>query len=350
MRTVSYKSVQDMIAGFLGWDPNNLSADEQGQINRAVNRRGQFAWEAFFWPEWTLVERRTFRPAWDGVTAFTAGAQVIDLASKAYFIALTANTNQPPTDANLVVNLAFWGVLQSGYGSDAWCDGPSTFGTASAVNFSLTTIYTQGSRVYYPPTDSYYQLFAASSVGNLPTDATRWGLLVPFVRNIAYAQAGQTVIGDVKQPWCNNPRTNPRSARPLNFVMEDDGVRVLGTDPVVYLEFRLQTPGWVGPLWVAGNYAAGAQVYFNGDYYAALQPATTQDPTNPAYWALIGLPYVISKYVANGAYADVDAKAEGEKAAFPSENDEAYGALEFEFDKLERQQQQTTQMNVVQHR
>lgn len=347
MRTVSYKSVQDMIAGFLGWDPNNLSADEQAQINRAVNRRAQFAWEAFFWPEWTLCERRTFRPAWSAVTVYAAAAQVIDLASKGYFIALQGSTNQPPTNADGSVNLTYWGWLQQSYGI---CEAWGVHGTSSAENYSAAFAYVQGARVYYPNTDLYFQLFAPNSTGNPPTDATRWGVLTPFVRNIDYAQAGQTVIGDVKEVWTCNPRTDPRGAQPAQFIIENDGVRVLGRLPIVWVEFRLQTPSWTGAIWAAGNFAAGAQVYFNGDYYAAIQPVTGQDPTNGAYWALIGMPYVISKYVANGAYADVDAKAEGEKVAFPSENEEAYEALQFEFDKLERQQKQTGQLNVVAHR
>lgn len=333
-----------MIAGFLGWDPNNLSTDEQAQINRAFNRRAQFAWESFYWPEWTPCERRTFRPAWGPTVNYAAQTQVIDLASKRYVIALQAGINQAPTDASGNLNLTYWAALQGTYGCDGFY---SQWGLTAAENYSATTTYTQGSRVYYPLTDTYYQLFAASSTGNLPTDATRWGVLVPFVRNIDFAQAGQTVIGECKEVWNRNPRSESRHARPIKFIIEDDGVRVLENEPIVYVEFRLQVPSWTGGVYQAGGYASGAQVYFNGDYYQALQTVTVQDPTNAAYWAVIAVPYVISKYIANAAYADVDAKSEGNAAAFPSENDEAYAVLEFEFDKLERQQQQTTQMNVV---
>lgn len=335
MRSVSYKSVQDTAAGFLGWDPNNVSTDEQALLNRSIVRRLQFGWEAFFFPEWTVLEKRTFRPQWLSGTAFAAQAETYYAQQLKYFCALQASTNQPPTDGNGVLNQAYWAFSQEEY---------------CATPYSATTLYAQGQQAYFPDTDATYQLFAVSSLGNAPTDATRWGLLVPFERNIDYSQPGKTPIGDVKQTYEENPRVSGRrrAGCEVDFVLQNNGVRVLGCAPVIWLEFRLLAPSWMGPIYVAGaSYATGAQVYFNGDFYAALQPVTGQDPTNAAFWGLIPVPYVLAKYAANGAYADVDGMTENNGPNFPTESDAAYAMLLAEFDKIERQQQQDGQLNVV---
>lgn len=335
MRRVSYKSVRDQVAGFLGWDSANLSTDESRLLNVAINRRLQFGWEAFFWPEWTTCQRRTFRPAWNSGSTYAAAAEVIYLATKKYYCSLRGtNLNQPPADSLGVTNLAYWAESAGSYGAD---------------NYSTTRVYVQGDRVYYPDTDKFYQLYATSSVGNAPTDTTKWGELIPLERNIDYAQTGETVIGDVKEVWNRNPRTEPDQACPVNrFVLQDNGVRVEGLDNIVWVEFRLFTPSWTGSNWASGSYAVDDQVYYpvTGDYYKCIATATTEAPTDTAKWERIDFPYLLSKYVGNGAYADVDGKTENNVLAFPSENDEAYAVLMFEFDKLERQQQQSTQLSV----
>jgi hypothetical protein len=333
MRTVTYKSVQDAVAGFLGWDANNLSRDDQAVINRHLNRRLQFAWEAFWWPELTVCEKRLFRVPWDAVTNFTATTQVYDFNSQAYYIALQAGANHPPTDANLVVNLAYWALAVSSYN-----------GSAAYVN---TTAYVQGNTVYYPPTDSYYQLYAATSTGNLPTDTTKWGVIVPFERTIDYVQSGKTVIGELKQAWSADPRATPNCARRLQSYLQDNGVRIGGTETVVWLEFRQRTPGWTGAVYTSGTYAAGTQVYWtDGDYYQATT-STSNPPSTTSDWTRINLPYVLSKYAAQGAYADTLGKSEGKPEQLPGASDEAFAVLEFEWDKIERQQAQDSQLNVI---
>lgn len=337
-----------MAAGFLGWDPANLSVDEQGLLNRAFARRFQFAYEAFWWPELTALEQRYFRPAWNAGATYAPQSEVLFLQTKQYYCCLQANTNQPPTDANGIPNLAYWATSQPSYGSlPNYCTVYPYGNTAAAGTYSNTVTYPQGSQVYYPNTDTWYQLYASSSVGNLPTDLTRWGVLVPFLRNIDYNQAGATAIGDVKQLWDRNPRTLPRLANKVNFELCDQGVIALGTMPIVWLEFRTVTPSFTGAVWVGGGtYQAGTQVYFQGDYYLCMGTNVVSPPVDAGNWKIIPVPYVISKYVASGMYADVDGKTNGSKDAFPSEADEAYTVLQFEFDKIERQQQQNGQLNV----
>ncbi len=337
MRTVSYGAIQTAIAGFLGWDPNNLSGDEQSLINVAFNRRAQFGWESFFWPELTLCQQRYFAPVWNSTVAYAAGQQVYDPPTQAYYVALTGSTNQAPSDVNGNPVLAYWALLSE---------------CLSAANWVSGATYTQGNLVYYPNTDSYYQLYTTSTSSALPTDTTNWGLVPRLERTVGYQQTDSlgnalTPLGDVKAAWDRSPRTQPDRAQLQQFYLQDNGVRIGGTNPYVWLEFRTLPPTWTGAVWVSGNYAAGAQVYYNGDYYVALQTVTGQATTNTAYWQLIQVPYVLGKYITNGAYADVDSKTENNVMSMPSENDEAYQILEFEYDRIERLQGQAGQMNVA---
>lgn len=332
MRRVTYKSIQDAVAGFMGFDPENLSVNDQATLNRHINRRAQFAWESFFWPEWTLVEARTFRPAWDSASTFAAKAEVYYRATKKYYCSLVSNSNQAPADSSGVLNSAYWAESQGIY---------------SAPNYSTTSVYTRGQQVYYPNTDKFYQLYASSTTGTLPTDATKWGELVAFERTVDYAQTGFTQIADVKQVWDVNPRTAPRCARPVNFFLQESGIRCAGCVNLVWVEYRKLVPSWTGAVYASGSKAAGTQVYWtDGDYYTA-NSTTTTDPSNTTDWTRIDFPYVLSKYVVEGAYADTLSKTEQQQDRYPTEADEAFQLLGFEWDKIERQQQQDSQLNVI---
>jgi hypothetical protein len=338
IRRVSYKTVQDQIADNLGWDANNLHTDEQSIVNRGVNRWAQFGWDAFFWPEWTVLEKRVFRQYWDSATSWAAKTEVYHRPSKKYYCALQANTNQEPATGSggvYTTNLQYWGESASQY---------------SAEEYSNTKTYVRGERAYYPSTDKYYQLYAATSTGNLPTDTTKWGELIEFERNIDYEQSWETtVIGDVKKVWDRNPRKDTDACE-IDKILQNNGVRVLGTDPVVYVEFRKRAPSWTGTTWSAATtYAKDAQVWdpTQGDYYKSLQNANTNHAvTDTAWWERIDFPYVLSKYVIAGVYAAVMGKTDGQQEKYPSEMEEAYQLLIGEFDKIERQQAQSEQLNV----
>lgn len=340
IRRVSYLSVQNQVADNLGWDSSNLSTEDQLLIRNKINLWAQFGWDAFFFPEWTICEKRLFRQPWDSVTNWVAGDEVYHRPSRKYYIALQANSNQEPATGSAGVyttNLQYWAEAGQLY---------------SAEEYSATKTYVRGEKVYYPSTDKYYQLYAATSTGNLPTDATKWGELAAFERYIDYEQSWETTLmGDAKEAWNANPRIEADNAQKVDMVLQDNGVRILGNDPVIWLEFRKRPPSWTGSIYSASStYAVNDQVYFtDGDYWKCTTATNAGESplTHPAKWERVDFPYVLSKFVIEGAYAAVMGKNDGQQEKYPSESSEAYQLLLAEFDKIERQQNQGTQLNVA---
>lgn len=338
MRRVSYKSVQSQVAEFLGWDPDNLGTPEAASINRFFNRRGRFGWDAFYWPEWTLLQKRSFRKPWNSTDAFAAQSETYYRASAKYYGALRASTNQAPatlTGGLYVPNLDWWAESQSSY------EGAPVYNAASA--------YVKGNQVYYPDTDEFYQLYVATSTGNAPTDTSRWGRLVRFERTIDYTQSWEaTPIGAVKAVWDANKRV--QRANEIDFELQENGARVLGTETIVWVEFRKQSPSWSGTIYnAATTYALDDQAWdpTGGDYYRSLVGSNTGNAvTDTTKWERIDVPYVLSAYIAEGAYADVLGKTEGQQDKYPTESDEAFGLLTHEWDVIERQQKQDGQLNM----
>lgn len=344
MRRVTYKSVQDGVAGLLGWEPENLSREDQVLVNARINTRARYAWDAFPWPEWTTSEKRLFRPVYASGSTYAAGAEVFFYATRSYYVALRAVSagHAPATLSGGVwsTNLAYWAESKGSYTAD---------------DYDSTRTYVRGEQVYDPGTDAFYQLFAATATATAPTDAASWGVLVELERTIDYAQvlAGETaatVLGRVAAVWDQNPRTKPDTACKVAHRLQDNGLRVLGTVNIVWVEFSLRAPSWTGTVWSAtASYTTGQQMYFtDGDYYQALTAvAAGESPaTNAAKWLRLDFPDVISRYVIEGASADVRAKAEGEPEGFPNETEECFAILQAEFDTIERGQGQTTQLEV----
>jgi len=82
------------------------------------------------------------------------------------------------------------------------------------------------------------------------------------------------------------------------------------------------------------------------DLYECATAATVQTPGAHADWTLVEIPYIFKDYIASGAAADMLQLDEKVDLAFLEEN-RADRALEHELDKLNRQQRQTEQFNVL---
>lgn len=337
MRRIAYNTILQRAASLYLGNPTPDSKAATA-FNVHINKRAQECWESFFWPEWTIVEARTFRLAWNAATTYTAATEVYYRPAGKYAVALTGSTNQPPftlSGGQWVENNAYWAESSALYDAD---------------EYVAATAYTRGAQVFYPTTGKWYQLYAASSTGNPPTDTTKWGELVRFLANIALDQSWQTnTIGEIEGIYDDDPDRNFAASK-LDFKLRDVGAVLDPDDGLgeVFVKFRRRCPDWSGATYTSGGatIASGTTVYDSGtgDFYTALATtnAVVTDTTN---FVRVDFPYVFRDAVAQLVYADM-LRGDGmnEKAAL--EVAEGFRCLRREFDKIERQQGQHKQLNV----
>jgi hypothetical protein len=318
MRSVSYKSILHGVITKMGEDPaTNVQQSILNAINEHVNERVKEMWESFPFPEWQITDRRTYRSAWTASTTYVAGQEVYDVATDQYYCALLTHAGQAPGTSDV------WAVSGSSY---------------SAADYDAATAYAAGDRVYYIATGEHYQCHAAST-GNVPTDAAYWGRLVPLVRNIALAQTGQTAINMIFGVYASDPRRSDYTPE-LNYDLTADGIVLPDDAPArVWITYQTMPPVFTAVPWAAGTYVAGDRVYLasTGLVYVATGTTTASPPGSA--WAVVEFPAVLSIAARRGAYADtLREDGQGDKAA--SEDARAYGALEEEFIKVTKHQNQ----------
>lgn len=339
MRRVTFKSIREKASALYLGNPT-ANAKTVLALDVHLNKRAAECWEKFFWPELGLVEERTFRAPWDGATAYAAGAERYHRPSKKYAVALTASTNQAPyTYANggWTVNAAYWGASAGSY---------------TAADYVSTTAYVRGDQAYYPETDQWYALFAATSTGNAPTDPTKWGALPRLKRNVAVDQSwAATVIGEFENIWEDHPELNAGACE-IKFTLGTDGAAIVAGDLTrVWVEFRKRAPSWTGSTFssTATYNTVGTQVYDDtlGDYYISIAAAGAGSSLgDTTKWTRLDFPYVFRDAVPQLAYADLLRGDGMNEKAHGLELGEGWRLLRNEFDKIERQQKQHRPLNV----
>lgn len=354
MRCETYKSVMDRIASYLG-EADGLSVEDaalaQSKINLFVRLGGGFYW----WPDVMRLERRTFRPTWDAAAAYNAGTATASMEvffptvgrgpfpedNGLYAQAVADSTGEPPYTKqgdDYVINGAYWAPCAASYSGDAW----------SERDFAVGDIMVN-------PDDGRFYWCTVAHTGSGSADLTKFGILTPFVRSVAYEQEGQTAIGDVRFIWDRDPESLPRAARPQKFRLRADYVQVLDLANVVWVEFRIRLPVFAGAKRTdTAAYAAGVTVYdtATGDFWTSLEAINAgESPTSdPAKWTRVEFPYVLAEYVAQSAYAMLVDREQEEPENFAVEDSAGFPLLLAELDKLERQQGQVRQLNVAQGR
>lgn len=341
MRTVTYKSVEEK-ANLFFTGKARPTVQDAAALNRFINARYQEFFEQFFWPEWTPVEERKFRPTYASGSTYAAGAEVYFPATRTYYLALKAvPINEAPEElsgSDYEPNFAYWGAAEASYSGDDW---------------SSTVAYVAGDIVFQPTNETYYQCHTGHT-NQTPPNGSYWGALVEFERDIDFepgATSNQgttaTAIGEIKAIWPANPRKH-ENLLPIAYDLTSDGIVVRGDEPVVWVEFRLRPNEFTGSVWASGTYAAGDQVYYTttGEYYVAIASVTTEAPTDTTKWTKLDFPYVLQHAVAQAAYADM-LKLSGKTSKYSDEYRESRRLLQREFDKIERQQGQTRQLNVM---
>lgn len=350
MRTVTYLSVLNRIAASLG-QYDGLSVEDKGLAELKINLAFRLGYEHFFHPDITEIEERTFRPAYDAtenVAAPTATAAVerFFYPTGQYYQTLVAQSPAAEAPATLVdgayeENSAYWAACQASYSGDDHAD---------------ATDYAVGDIVRNPANRRFYQCHTAHTSASATLDATKFGILTPFVRSLEYEQAGQTPIGECKAIWDKHPHYD-LSARRVggrgpDFRARPDFLQVLGTEAIIYPEFRRPCPVFSGATRDdEETYASGEQLYDSatGNFWIANQSiAAGESPTtHPEKWDQVNFPWYLAEYVAQTVYAMLTNQEQETPENFSVQLTAGYPLLLAELDKVERQQGQTRQLNVV---
>lgn len=340
MRRVSYKSVLDKVTQRATAEAS-ANVDLATSMNVFINARAAQFWTPVFWPEWSPVERRQFRDNWATATSYGAGSttaaiEVYHPASDRYYQSLHAANlgNAPATlsGGSYIENSAHWAESKASYTTADW---------------AASTPYSVGNKVRNPGDGYSYQCITVhTSTGTF--DATKFGILTPFLRNVSLTQTGKTEIAEVEGVYESDPRVNIDATR-IRFRLETDGVIVRGDNTRPWLRFRKACPSWSGTVYAATTtYVVGDQVYYSttGDWYVSILGGAGNAPTNATYWTRIDFPYVLRDCVPQGAYSDW-LKGDGQNQKADAEETVAIRSLNLELDLFERQQGQTRNLPYI---
>ena len=117
---------------------------------------------------------------------------------------------------------------------------------SGSANWSTTTVYTVGAVVLYPDTQEFYQLYASASAGTLPTNTSYWGRLNKFLRyvNQQTNPDGTTRTVEIGETFSVWPG-DPRVTWRQHepaYTLTDDGILVEEQLPFAWIEFRKSPP------------------------------------------------------------------------------------------------------------
>lgn len=303
-RTVSYLSVIQLVASWMGKDPNVIEVEFERAASALFRYHARQVYEKAWWPEWCRMERRQFRPTWDVGEAVTAGAERYFPPTDTYYIALVASTGEAPATGSdySTPNLAYWAEAPYELIADAHVNGRA---------------YALGDRAQDPTTGLVYQCHTLHTGGST-LDTSKFGLLQEFVRNIDFSQSWEdSVIGAPEGVYPANPLVthvwNKLEARPYG-----DGFLVPGNATRPWVYFRRPVPIFEGDNWSAtATYAADSTLYFMGDFYTstASTSAGESPATHPAKWELQPVLAVLANGLARYIHADMlEASKDSERA------------------------------------
>jgi len=371
MRTAPFSDVLNRLASYLG-EADGISGEDATLMTPKINLFTRLAWEYYWWPDVMEIELRTFRVPWGSGTAYAGPSfgqpvevffptvQVGQYAWEQgeYYQALQPSTGQTPATlagGQYVENGRFWARSCHSYAADLWAAG-----TSYGVNNDGSGLAYQAQN---PGDGQYYQCIQAHTAG-ATFDGTKWGILTPFVRSLdldpgttSNQGAAAAPIGEVRFIWDRDP-TVQRFAQRIKFRLRNGFLQVLGNLNVVWVEFRTRPTSYVTTPWQgAVGYASGIQFYdaATGNNWVTVTATNAGDtPTSaPAKFALVPWPYIFTEYAAQSVYASLVNREEaaasqgGQPENFGIQQSAGFPLLLAELDKVERQQGQTRQLNVV---
>ena len=301
MRTVTFKSVLHGSARLLGLNPDRLDTIKAAQLVEYINQHVRFGWPWDWWSEWTLVEQRFYRAAWAvgttyGAPTATATEEIFYFPAGKYYQSLVAGNlgNVPATlsGADYVENSSKWAESAGQYDTTPW---------------TANTAFTVGQQRVNPDNGRAYQCHTAHTSG-ATFDTTKFGILTPFNRYIAYSQsATATVISQVKDAYKRDPRVFPKNPGRLKEHWKSDlGIQARDDWPeFVYLEFMTTPPVFTTTPWAdATSYAVGDLVYSAPETYRCTTAHTSSGTINLSNFTLVQFPYLLGDFVKRAALSD----------------------------------------------
>jgi hypothetical protein len=307
MTNVHYSKVLGSLAGLLGVTLDELSAEEFAKLQVFLRSRLLGVWHRETWPELVQTEKRFFRADWSAAITYNLIEEVYYPPTQKYYLCLLSSLAVTPADVNGVKS-AYWAECATAYSGDAWVTG---------------TTYAAGAQRYYAVTGEVYECHTAHTAsGTLTPNAVganaRWGLLVPFIRSVAFDQTGKTPIGLPVAAYARDPRVN-RNEKEIEWELNDLGLCVW-SGTFVWLKFMAVPSSLHGNVWDAtAIYAVDEQVYFQvgqiGNIYKCLTTtAAGESPVTTAVkWQVVPIPDRFDTYLIKAAYADwlrMDGQAE----------------------------------------
>lgn len=92
MRRVTFKRVLETVIRMQGLDPDTVSTAQKARRAEHISRRVAEGWELDWWPEWTPIEERAFRPTFSLTTTYNQDDEVWDSTALAYYKCLLDST------------------------------------------------------------------------------------------------------------------------------------------------------------------------------------------------------------------------------------------------------------------
>lgn len=248
MRTVSYDYVLQRACELTGRVFSTLTTEEANFFRTFISMSLRSAWECFDWPEQTVYQQEFFAANYDPSQLYSGGMVVYFKVEQKYYQYVGAiNSGNPPTTGGP------GGTLNSQY----WANAEPDYGNSDG-NWDASTTYNIGDIVLYPDTQRHYALYATAPTGTVPTNATYWGALNPFLRTISQTNnpdgsSRAIPIGETFSVWPADPRVTWRQQE-ITYTFDDDGILVSPQVPYVWLEFR-KTPPLLASAAEASAYA-----------------------------------------------------------------------------------------------
>lgn len=157
--------------------------------------------------------------------------------------------------------------------------------------------------------------------------------------------------GEVLNVYTKNPRKTTLAAG-VAWSIYDDGttryVQLRDNATPVWLEYRIARPSLTGSVYSASSlYAAGDQVYHNGNFHTAnTAAAVNESPTTAtSKWDVVQVPAIFQSYLIRGVYADY-LRATGNNELAMAADRNAESLLMMEADKIYRQQGQVRRLDM----
>lgn len=237
MRSTTYSALERGVASTAGIDPTNLLAHERVMIAEYVNDATRFCWDYYPWAEFTITEKRYYRPDFSASETYAINDEVYSFGKywRLYNLDRLDQTKNPHD------NLEAWHEVGDYFPDLEWKE---------------SALYKVGARVIYK--DEVYlcvnELDGQTSTGLQAVNFEFDGITpentsyfqkidTTFERYIPYEQKGKDTIGTILSVFTDDPRYN--DVAPLNWREGREGIYIEKLEhdqPHVWIKFRKESP------------------------------------------------------------------------------------------------------------